>query len=91
LYRTMATASLRTDSPNTLAYKLGVTPNSLKRDKTVTGSVADKMAPMNMQSISSSLTAVMPMTPEKRYTRRPVKIMEIIVPRRANHKMESKL
>lgn len=60
MYKTIATASFKTDSPNTFEYKLGSTPSSLKMDKTVTGSVADKMAPKNMQSMRLRVVEVKP-------------------------------
>ena len=45
LYSTMATASFRTDSPNTSEYSSVLTPSSWKMASTVTGSVAEISAP----------------------------------------------
>ena len=49
--RTIATASLRTDSPNTIANTSGFTPSLEKTVRTVTGSVAEMRAPQKKNSI----------------------------------------
>jgi hypothetical protein len=49
------TASFKTDSPNTKAYKLTSEPSSWNIDRTVTGSVADIRAPNIRHSTSGSL------------------------------------
>jgi hypothetical protein len=48
--RTMATASLRMDSPNMIVYSFGSTLYVSKMARMVTGSVADKVAPTDMAS-----------------------------------------
>jgi hypothetical protein len=47
---TMATASLRMDSPKMMVYSFGSTLNVLKMAKMVTGSVADRVAPTEIAS-----------------------------------------
>lgn len=50
--RMMETASLRTLSPKMIAFKLTFTFWSLNMASTVTGSVAEMIAPKNRQSVN---------------------------------------
>ena len=85
--KTIAMASFRIDSPNMTVYSFGSTLYTLKIARIVTGSVADRVAPVEMASMKEILSPSRG-TRVQTHSIRPRETAEIKVPAKANVNMD---